>query len=59
MRWFWTDDLAAALTEHDHVSPEQVARWIARPVAHAVAADATAIEVARGLLESSERSSAA
>ncbi|NOY54843.1 MAG: hypothetical protein GXP34_02555 [Actinobacteria bacterium] len=59
MRWFWTDDLAAALTAHDHLGSEQIARWIERPVAHAAADDATALEVALGLLEASEQDSAA
>jgi len=61
MRWFWTDDLAAALTAHDHLGSEQVARWgwVERPVAHAAADEATALEVARRLLEGSEQDSAA
>ncbi|NIA24698.1 MAG: hypothetical protein GWP04_03930 [Gammaproteobacteria bacterium] len=59
MRWFWTDDLAAALTAHDHPSSEQIARWIERPVAHAASDEATALEVARRLLEGTERDSAA
>ncbi|GBD85654.1 hypothetical protein BMS3Abin02_02071 [bacterium BMS3Abin02] len=58
MRWFWTDDLAAALTAHDHLGSERVARWIERPVAHAAADEATALEVARRLLEGSEQGSA-
>ena len=59
MRWFWTDELAAALTEHDHIPTEQVAEWITRPVAHAATDDTTALEIARRLFPGAQQDPAA
>jgi hypothetical protein len=49
MPWFWTDDLADLLVEHDGLSPESVVEWTARPAALAGPDGVDALEFARNL----------
>ncbi|MDR9450690.1 MAG: hypothetical protein RI637_05665 [Acidimicrobiia bacterium] len=51
MPWFWTDDLADLLIEHDGLRPESVTEWTARPSALAAPASVDALDFARALLE--------
>lgn len=55
MSWFWSDDLARLLIEHDAVSAEIVAAWVSAPTAHRGEGDP--LEFARRLL-ASEREAA-
>ena len=48
MAWFWSDDLARILIEHDGVAPQRVADWLSGPTAHR--SDLGALEFARELL---------
>ena len=50
MPWFWTDDLADLLIEHEGVRPESLTEWKLRPVAIAVADNTDPVDVARALL---------
>jgi hypothetical protein len=59
MQWFWTDDLAVELVEHDRVAPERLGGWVERPVAYAAADESSALDVARLLLSSDGVTSAA
>lgn len=50
MPWFWTDDLADLLVEHDGLRPESVNEWTQRPAAFAAPEDTDALGFARTLL---------
>jgi len=50
MPWFWTDDLADLLIEHDGLGPETVAEWTQRPVAFSVPEGLEPLEFARSLI---------
>jgi hypothetical protein len=50
MPWFWTDDLADLLIEHDGLSPGAVAGWTQRPAALAAPEGTEALEFARAVL---------
>jgi hypothetical protein len=34
MAWYWTDDLARLVIDHDHVPPERLASWLSVPSAY-------------------------
>ena len=57
MSWFWSDDLARLLVEHDAVPIGDIARWIATPIAHRAESDA--LEFARRLRQSEHEDQAA
>lgn len=50
MPWFWTDDLADLLIEHDGLRPESVSEWTQRPTALSLPEGVDALEYARTLL---------
>jgi hypothetical protein len=52
MPWFWTDDLADLLIEHDGLRPETVTDWTQRPAALSAPESADALDFARSLLGS-------
>ncbi len=52
MPWFWTDDLADLLIEHDGLRPESVTEWTARPSALAAPESVDPLDFARTLLGS-------
>ena len=49
MTWFWTDDLADLLIEHDGLRPETMTEWTQRPAALAAPEGTEALEFARAL----------
>lgn len=57
MTWFWSDDLARLLIEHDAVPGESVAAWVSAPTAHRGEGDP--LDFARHLLAVERAQSAA
>jgi hypothetical protein len=57
MTWFWSDDLARLLIEHDAAPPASVARWITSP--RAFRGDGDALEFARRLMAAETEDDAA
>ena len=50
MPWFWTDDLADLLAQHDDVDPERLREWRRRPVGVAGDDKTDALDLARRLM---------
>jgi hypothetical protein len=49
MAWYWTDDLARLVIDHDGVPPERLATWLSVPSAYR--SDLEPIAFARELFE--------